>query len=72
MRKENFTVGSFAHIYNRGNRKQPIVRDQKDKWHFLELLFYSNNKFATANPNRDLKRRLIPGINRLGSTDCRL
>lgn len=56
MRKENFTVGSFVHVYNRGNRKEPIVRDQKDKWHFVELLFYFNNKFAVNNFSRYRKR----------------
>ena len=64
MRKENFTVGSFVHVYNRGNRKQPIVRDQKDKWHFLELLFYFNNKFSVTNPSRRLNR-LRSNLNRL-------
>jgi putative transposase len=57
MRKENFTIGSFVHVYNRGNRKQPIVRDQKDKWHFLENLFYFNNKIAINNPSRSVERR---------------
>ena len=56
MRKENFTVGSFVHVYNRGNRKEPIVRDQKDKWHFVELLFYFNNKFAVNNSSRQRKQ----------------
>lgn len=57
MRKENFTVGSFVHVYNRGNRKQPIVRDQKDKWHFLEILFYFNSKIVISNSFRSLQRR---------------
>ena len=56
MRKEKFTVGSFAHVYNRGNRKQPIVKDQKDKWHFLQILYYFNNSFTVNNPSRQLER----------------
>ena len=56
MRKEKFTVGSFVHVYNRGNRKEPIVRDQKDKWHFLKMLYYFNNSFAVNNSSRYLKR----------------
>lgn len=56
MRKENFTIGSFVHVYNRGNRKQAIVREQKDMWHFLELLFYFNSKVAITNFTRNLNR----------------
>lgn len=62
MRKEKFTVGSFVHVYNRGNRKQPIVRDQRDKWHFLELLFYFNNKLSITNFSHYL-HRLEPSSN---------
>ena len=64
MRRENFTVGSFVHVYNRGNRKQPIVRDQRDKWHFLELLFYFNNEFAVTNFTHRLNR-LRSNLNKL-------
>ena len=56
MRKEDFTVGSFVHVCNRGNRKQPIVKDQKDKWHFLEMLYYFNNSFGINNPFRTVGR----------------
>ena len=56
MRKEDFTVGSFVHVYNRGNRKQPIVKDQKDKWHFLEMLYYFNNRLSISNPFRNLRQ----------------
>ncbi len=64
MRKENFTIGSFAHVYNRGNRKQEIVRDQKDKWHFLEMLYYLNNDFLTLNPFRQIQDMFRPGLNK--------
>ena len=68
MRRENFTVGSFVHVYNRGNRKQPIVRDERDKWHFLELLFYFNNEFAVTNFTKRLNRlRSNLDLNRLRS-----
>jgi putative transposase len=56
MRKEEFTVGSFVHIYNRGSRKQAIVRDDKDRKHFLEMLYYFNDTFAYANPFRGLRK----------------
>ena len=41
MRKEPFTVGNFVHIYNRGNRKLSIVRDESDKCYFIHALYYS-------------------------------
>ena len=63
MRKENFTVGSFVHVYNRGNRKQPIVRDQQDKWRFLEMLYYFNNKFAITNFTHRLNQSKLSRLN---------
>lgn len=56
--KENFEIGSFVHIYNRGNRKQAIVRDGKDRWHFLQMLYYFNNEAHFANPFREAKEVL--------------
>jgi len=56
MKREKITIGSFAHVYNRGNRKQSIVRDQKDKWHFLEILYYFNDEFMAINPFHNLHR----------------
>lgn len=45
------------HIYNRGNRKQEIVRDSKDKWHFLEILYYFNSDFTSGGrPFRDIQK----------------
>lgn len=55
MRKEAFTVGSYVHVYNRGNRKEPIVRDKKDRWHFLQLLFYCNSDLSLLNPIRTMQ-----------------
>ncbi len=64
MRKEPFTVGSFVHVYNRGNRKQPIVCDDKDRWHFLQMLYYFNNQISPANIFRDLRDLLKSDFNR--------
>ena len=58
MRKEPFTVGNYVHVYNRGNRKQPIVYDAADKWRFLQMLYYFNNETAIVNPFKDLKNKL--------------
>ncbi|MEK7071821.1 MAG: transposase [Patescibacteria group bacterium] len=57
MRKELFGVDSFVHVYNRGNRKQPIVRDEKDRWRFLQSLYYFNSKISIANPFQILQRK---------------
>ncbi len=46
MRKEPFTVENYIHIYNRGNRKQEIVRDAKDKWRFIQALRYFNDEYS--------------------------
>lgn len=43
MRKEPFFVGDLVHVFNRGNRKQEIVRDDRDKQYFLQALYYFNN-----------------------------
>lgn len=56
MRKEPFSVGSFVHVYNRGNRKQLIVRDVKDRWRFLQMLYYFNNRISPENIFRELHK----------------
>lgn len=58
MRKENFAVGDYVHVYNRGNRKQIIVRNNQDRWHFLQMLYYFNNKTSVESPFQDLKEKL--------------
>ena len=58
MRREGFEIGSFVHVYNRGNRKQAIVRDARDRWHFLQMLYYFNNEALFANPFREAKETL--------------
>ncbi len=64
MRKEKTTINSFVHVYNRGNRKQPIVRDSKDKWHFLEMLYYFNDEFTLMNPFREVQELFRTGLNK--------
>ena len=55
MRKEPFTVGNFVHIYNRGNRKLPIVRDESDKCYFIQALYYFNTEITPENPFQSLR-----------------
>ena len=52
------------HIYNRGNRKQAIVRDEKDRWRFLEMLYYFNDEFTTVNPFREVQKLLRINLNK--------
>jgi len=54
MKKEPFTIGDFVHIYNRGNRKMPIVYDDNDRWRFLKILRYFNDEFSPENIFREL------------------
>lgn len=43
IRKASFVPGEFYHIYNRGNSKQIIFKDNKDYQHFISLLYLSNS-----------------------------
>jgi putative transposase len=63
MRKEPFTIGNFVHVYNRGNRKQPIVIDEKDRWHFLQMLYYFNTEKTPPNPFQELRHNLKSDFN---------
>ncbi|MBU2036858.1 transposase [Patescibacteria group bacterium] len=64
MRKEPFSVGSLVHVYNRGNRKQVIVRGVKDKWRFLQMLYYFNNRFTPPNIFRELQKLFRLNLNK--------
>ncbi len=63
MRKEPFGVGSFVHVFNRGNRKQEIVRDDKDRWNFVQMLYYFNSDYSSLNPMQTLKKILKSDFN---------
>lgn len=63
MRKEPFGVGSFVHVFNRGNRKQEIVRDDKDRWNFMQMLYYFNSDYSPLNPMQTLKKILKSDFN---------
>jgi len=55
MRVEQFTVGDFLHVFNRGNRKALIFRDVNDKWRFLKILRFFNDEYSPPNPSRHIK-----------------
>lgn len=54
MRKEQFFVGNIIHVFNRGNRKQEIVRDEKDRVRFTQMLYYFNDEHSPINLFRTL------------------
>jgi len=58
-----FDVNAYAHICKRGHRKQPIVRDAKDKWHFLRILYYLNHQKSIPNLFRELQELLKSDFN---------
>lgn len=37
------------HVYNRGNKKALIFREDNDYWRFLKMLFYFNDSYAPQN-----------------------
>lgn len=62
MRKEQFVVGDYVHVYNRGNRKTEIFRTDADRWRFLQCLRFFNDTSSSLNILRDLSR-LTPSVN---------
>jgi putative transposase len=55
MRKINFVENEYYHIFNRGNSKQTVFKDQKDYTYFIELLYILNTN--TRVNLFDLKRK---------------
>ena len=56
MRKEPFSKNDYVHIYNRGNRKQSIVHDSRDRNRFLQMLYYFNTENTPFNQFQELSR----------------
>jgi putative transposase len=52
MRKTPISLGEYYHIYNRGNDKQNIFRDERDRIRFLFLLLYLQGKESFPNAGR--------------------
>ncbi len=55
IRKVQFVIGEYYHIYNRGNSKQKIFIDRQDYLHFLGLLYACNQigNLKVGNLNKD-------------------
>jgi len=58
IRKVDFIEGEYYHIYNRGNSKQKIFLDEKDRERFLKLLYLCNSK-QRIDFNNDIVKRKI-------------
>ncbi|MDO8474265.1 MAG: transposase [bacterium] len=50
-----YEIGTFVHVCARGTRGLPIVHDDQDRWHFLELLYYCNHTESRRNLFRKLQ-----------------
>ena len=42
IRKVPFVPGEYYHLYNRGNSKQKIFRNEQDYTRFINLLYIAN------------------------------
>lgn len=58
FRKTEFVEGEYYHIYNRGNSKQKIFLDDKDRERFLKLLYLCNSKLRIDFKNDIVKRKI--------------
>lgn len=52
MRKTSLATGEYYHIFNRGNNKQRIFYDDKDRMRFLLLLFVFQSLLFVENISR--------------------
>ncbi len=43
IRKIDFSINEYYHLYNRGNSKQKIFLDAEDYNHFIKLLYLCNS-----------------------------
>jgi len=49
MRKTQFSIDNFYHIFNRGVEKRDIFIDDRDRWRFLQGLFLFNDENVSLN-----------------------
>lgn len=57
-RKIPLVPGEYFHVYNRGNSKQKIFLSDKDREHFIKLLYLSNSK-RSFNFREDIVKKGI-------------
>jgi len=60
---KNFTEGNYYHVFNRGNEKQLIFKDEEDFsvfYFFMQEAFCPNETFAKRKSKKQLRRKLLP------------
>lgn len=60
MRVEPHTIGSILHVMKRGARGMEIVRNDSDRKHFLQSLFYLNDVHQDRNWRKNTKDLTFP------------
>lgn len=58
IRETDFVEGEYYHLYNRGNSKQKIFLDDKDRERFLKLFYLCNSKGRIDFQNDIVKRKI--------------
>lgn len=61
MRSLEFSVGEYYHVYNRGNNKQLIFRDNRDWVRFLFLLLYLQSPTSLLHFDRKVSHFIKKG-----------
>lgn len=56
-RKIQFSPGELYHIYNRGNAKQDIFHNDRDRYRFLQAMYLSNNRNSSVGVS-ELERKI--------------
>ena len=62
MRKTPIAPGEYYHIFNRGNNKQIIFLDKRDKVRFLFLIIYFQSDIIFENLGRQVSYFLKTGV----------
>ena len=55
MSVRNKGINTFHHVVMRGSRDMEIVRNDKDRYDFLKLLYYLNDEYQNLQWERDIK-----------------
>jgi len=58
IRSTDFVEGEYYHLYSRGNSKQKIFLDDKDRERFLKLLYLCNSKQRIDFKNDIVERKI--------------
>ena len=58
IRETDFVKGEYYHLYNRGNSKQKIFLDDRDRERFLKLLYLCNSKERIDFKNDIVERKI--------------